>query len=132
MYELRFGEKPPQRRSIEQLRVSKVPVCAKPINYWPNVVSHEGGTTPDWDKSDLANRCFSAANACLYGITEAAVLAAGYAPAVGFIHTGSPFLLFMTLPTCLNLRVVPIAFQIAARQPSQPTEQFDLRVAIIS
>jgi len=34
--------------------------------------------------------CLSAATACLYGITEAAVLAAGYAPAVGFTHTGKP------------------------------------------
>ena len=44
----------------------------------------------NWDNSDMLNRCVSAANACLYGITEAAVLAAGYAPAVGFIHTGKP------------------------------------------
>jgi CRISPR-associated protein Cas1 len=39
---------------------------------------------------DMANRCISSATACLYGITEAAVLTAGYAPAIGFIHTGKP------------------------------------------
>ena len=38
--------------------------------------------TSDWDKGDLPNRCLSSATACLYGVTEAAVLAAGYAPAV--------------------------------------------------
>jgi CRISPR-associated protein Cas1 len=43
-----------------------------------------------WESGDLPNRCLSAATACLYGITEAAVLAAGYAPAIGFIHTGKP------------------------------------------
>lgn len=44
----------------------------------------------EWGSGDVVNRCVSAATACLYGITEAAVLATGYAPAVGFIHTGKP------------------------------------------
>lgn len=38
----------------------------------------------------MPNRCISAATACLYGITEAAILAADCALAVGFIHTGKP------------------------------------------
>ena len=38
----------------------------------------------------MPNRCLSAATACLHGLTEAAVLAAGYAPAIGFLHTGKP------------------------------------------
>ena len=44
----------------------------------------------DWDSSDRVNKCLSAATSCLYGVTEAAVLAAGYAPAIGFIHSGKP------------------------------------------
>lgn len=31
----------------------------------------------DWEKGDVVNRCISAATSCLYGISEAAVLAAG-------------------------------------------------------
>ena len=45
-----------------------------------------------WGSGDLPNRCLSSATACLYGICEAAILAAGYAPAIGFIHTGKPVL----------------------------------------
>ena len=30
----------------------------------------------------------SAANACLYGVCHAAIVAAGYSAALGFIHTG--------------------------------------------
>lgn len=41
-----------------------------------------------WDWSDPLNRALSAANACLYGICHAAILTAGYSPAIGFIHTG--------------------------------------------
>ena len=94
MYELRFGEVPPTRRSVEQLRgiegarvrktyellAKRYGVKWKGRRYDPK----------DWEKGDVSNRCISAATACLYGITEAAVLAAGYAPAVGFIHTGKP------------------------------------------
>jgi CRISP-associated protein Cas1 len=34
------------------------------------------------------NRALSTANSCLYGICHAAIVAAGYSPALGFIHTG--------------------------------------------
>src|ERR1700721_806106 len=44
----------------------------------------------EWSTADVVNRCLSAATAALYGVTEAAVLAAGYAPAIGFLHTGKP------------------------------------------
>ena len=94
MYELRFGEAPPQRRSVEQLRG----IEGARVRRMYQVLARQHGLrwerrnydTQQWDASDTANRCLSAATACLYGITEAAVLAAGYAPAVGFIHTGKP------------------------------------------
>lgn len=42
----------------------------------------------DWYYADPVNRALSAANSCLYGISHAAILSAGYSPALGFIHTG--------------------------------------------
>jgi len=42
----------------------------------------------DWALSDPVNRALSAANSCLYGICHAAILSAGYSPALGFVHTG--------------------------------------------
>lgn len=41
-----------------------------------------------WGTSDPINRALSAANSCLYGVCHAAVVSAGYSPALGFIHTG--------------------------------------------
>ena len=77
---------------------------------------------PDnWDRSDLLNKCVSAANACLYGITEAAVLAAGYAPAIGFIHTGKPLSFVYDVADLFKFdTVIPVAFQIASRKPPEP------------
>ena len=41
-----------------------------------------------WETADPINRALSAANSCLYGICHAAIVSAGYSPALGFIHTG--------------------------------------------
>ncbi len=125
MYALRFGEPAPERRSVEQLRgiegvrvrkmyqalAVKFRVKWEGRNYDPEA----------WGKGDLPNRCLSGATACLYGITEAAVLAAGYAPAVGFIHTGKPLSFVYDIADLVKFEtVVPIAFQIASKVGPQP------------
>jgi CRISPR-associated protein Cas1 len=70
----------------------------------------------------------SAATACLYGITEAAVLAAGYAPAVGFIHTGKPLSFVYDIADVFKFdTVVPIAFKVASKSPRHPER--DVRLA---
>ncbi len=128
MYAMRFGEESPARRSVEQLRgiegarvretykliAKKYGVEWKARNY----------DTQDWDKGDMPNRCLSAATACLYGVTEAAVLAAGYAPAVGFIHTGKPLSFVYDVADIYKFEtVVPVAFRIAAKNPHSPEQQ---------
>ncbi len=68
----------------------------------------------DFDAGDDANRCLSVANHCLYGICEAAILAAGYAPAIGFIHTGKPLSFVYDIADLFKFTVsVPIAFKVA-------------------
>ncbi|MCJ1883214.1 CRISPR-associated endonuclease Cas1, partial [Pseudomonas nitroreducens] len=77
---------------------------------------------------DLPNRCLSAATACLYGVAEAAVLAAGYAPAVGFIHTGKPLSFVYDIADIYKFdTVVAVAFQVAARQPREVEREVRLR-----
>lgn len=131
MYAMRFGEEPPARRSVEQLRgiegarvretykliAKKYGVEWKARNY----------DTEDWNKGDMPNRCLSAATACLYGVTEAAVLAAGYAPAVGFIHTGKPLSFVYDVADIYKFEtVVPLAFKIAAKNPGNPEREIRL------
>ena len=131
MYAMRFGEEPPQRRSVEQLRgiegarvremykriAAKYGVEWKARNY----------DTQEWDKGDLPNRCLSAATSCLYGVAEAAVLAAGYAPAVGFIHTGKPLSFVYDVADVYKFEtVVPVAFRIASRKLPKPEQEVRL------
>jgi CRISPR-associated protein Cas1 len=131
MYELRFGERPPERRSVDQLRGiegARVRELYKRIARQYGVTWKARDYDPErWDASDLPNRCLSAATACLYGITEAAVLAAGYAPAVGFIHTGKPLSFVYDVADIYKFdTVVPVAFRIAARGPSNAEQEVRL------
>ena len=60
-------------------------------------------------------------------MTEAAVLAAGYAPAVGFIHTGKPLSFVYDVADVYKFEtVVPVAFRIAAKNPPNPEQQVRL------
>ena len=124
MYQVRFGEPSPERRSVEQLRGiegARVRELYKGFARqfgipWErrNYDRHE------WDSADLPNRCLSSATSCLYGIVEAAVLTAGYAPAVGFIHTGKPLSFVYDIADLFKFEtVVPLAFRIAAKQPKE-------------
>ncbi|MBV5272583.1 MAG: type I-E CRISPR-associated endonuclease Cas1 [Lamprocystis purpurea] len=131
MYELRFGEAPPERRSVEQLRGIE---GARVKKTYANLATRFGVDwkgrhydATDWDSSDLPNLCLSAATACLYGISEAAILAAGYAPAVGFIHTGKPQSFVYDMADIVKFdTVVPVAFKIAAKKPAQPEREVRL------
>lgn len=131
MYALRFGEEPPQRRSVDQLRGIE---GARVRETYKRIAAKHGVTwkarnydTNEWNKGDLPNRCLSAATSCLYGVTEAAVLAAGYAPAIGFIHTGKPLSFVYDVADVYKFEtVVPVAFRIAARNQGNPEQQVRL------
>ncbi len=132
MYEVRFGEPAPARRSVEQLRG----IEGVRVRETYKLLAREHGVDwrarnydrQQWDAADVPNRCLSAATSCLYGITEAAVLAAGYAPAVGFIHTGKPLSFVYDIADLFKFEtVVPVAFRVAARKPHQPER--DVRLA---
>lgn len=125
MYAMRFGEEAPSRRSVEQLRGIEGARVRRTYQLLANQFgvkwSGRDYNPESWDASDLPNRCLSAATACLYGVTEAAVLAAGYAPAVGFIHTGKPLSFVYDVADVYKFEtVVPVAFKVAASQPQIP------------
>lgn len=120
MFRRRFAEEAPSRRSIEQLRgvegarvremykliAQKYGVEWKNRNYDRNA----------WGAADIPNRCLSSATACLYGLSEAAILAAGYAPAIGFLHRGKPQSFVYDIADVWKFEtVVPAAFETASR-----------------
>lgn len=119
MYAHRFAEEAPQRRSIEQLRGME---GARVRETYRRLAAEHGvdwrGRSYDfkqWRAADVPNQSLSAANACLYGLTEAAILAAGYAPQIGFLHSGNPRAFVFDIADLVKFEtVVPAAFRIAA------------------
>jgi len=127
MFSMRFGEPAPERRSVDQLRgiegarVKRLyELLATQHRVKWNARRYEVG---DFHAADLPNRCLSQATACLYGLAEAAVLAAGYAPAIGFLHTGKPLSFVYDVADVFKFEtVVPVAFKVAgeAERRSRP------------
>lgn len=125
MYEMRFNEilsedySVEQMRGIEGARVRKLyEILAERVGIKWNGRYYD---YTDWDVGDVQNKCLSSATSCLYGVTEAAVLAAGYSPAIGFIHTGKPRSFVYDIADLFKFEtVVPVAFRIAALNPSNP------------
>ena len=120
MYRVRFDERAPMKRSIDQLRG----IEGARVRRSYDLLAKQHGVRwkrrrydpRDWDASDVPNRCLSAATACLHGLAEAAVLAAGYAPAIGFLHTGKPRSFVYDIADLWKTRtVIPEAFRIAAK-----------------
>lgn len=92
MYEIRFPEKLDATLTLQQIRGKE---GARVRDAYARA-SRETGIEwngreykrDDWSSADPVNRALSAANSCLYGVCHAAIVAAGYSPGLGFIHTG--------------------------------------------
>lgn len=92
LYEARFqgpldaGLTLPQIRGMEGIRVRESYARASRETGVPwHGRSYRRG---DWGAADPINRALSSANSSLYGLCHAAIVAVGYSPALGFIHTG--------------------------------------------
>jgi CRISPR-associated protein Cas1 len=120
MFAIRFGEFAPERRSVDQLRG----IEGARVKRLYELLAQKNGVVwrgrnydrTDWGTGDIPNRCLSAATACLYGLTESAILAAGYAPAIGFLHSGKPLSFVYDIADLFKFEtVVPVAMQVAGQ-----------------
>jgi CRISPR-associated protein Cas1 len=128
MFELRFHEKPPERRSVQQLQGIE---GARVRAMYKNLAQQYGVPwkgrkydVNDWEAGDTINKCLNSATSCLYGVTEAAILAAGYAPSIGFIHTGKSRSFVFDIADIIKFEtVVPVAFRMAKKHPHANAER---------
>lgn len=128
MFEIRFGEKPDANLTIHQLRgLEGVRVRSLYEEYAQQYRVRWEGRKYDphnWSASDLPNKCLSAGNSCLYGVVEAGILAAGYSPSLGFLHTGDPLSFVFDIADLFKFEtVVPAAFEVAGQRPVHPERQ---------
>ena len=128
MYAMRFDEPIDRAATMEQIRGregARVKTMYQRIA--AEVGIHWAGrryNPNNWAAADLPNRCLSSATACLYGVVNAALISAGYSPALGFIHIGKPLSFVYDIADLYKPDLaVRIAFDVAAQQPPQPDRE---------
>ena len=119
IFRLMFGEEAPPRRSVEQLRGlegAKVKQILRDLTATHGISWNGRNTSGDHDAVSLA---ISTATAALYGLSEAVILALGYSPAIGFVHSGAPRSFVFDLADTVKFRsVVPLAVKLVAASPN--------------
>jgi CRISP-associated protein Cas1 len=116
MYQMRFTDVIPLHAGIEKIRgmegarVRKIyQECS--LKY---KVKWEGRNynQESWNYGDPINRALSAANSCLYGVVHAAILAAGFSTAIGFVHTGKQLSFVYDIADLYKTETsIPVAFE---------------------
>jgi CRISP-associated protein Cas1 len=128
MYEMRFRDPLSPELDLGQIRGKEgARVRATYTRIAQEVGIHWTGrlyNPNQWAEADLPNRCLSAATACLYGVVNAALISAGYSPALGFIHTGKPLSFVYDIADLYKPELaVRIAFLVARKNPKQPERE---------
>ena len=124
MYAMRFQESLPEGLSLRQIRGmegARVRAAySKASEAYGVPWSGRGYNRRDWNQSDPINKALSAANACLYGVCHAAIVALGYSPALGFIHTGKMLSFVYDVGDLYKIDLtVPLAFEETAKGSHQ-------------
>ncbi|MFN0095623.1 MAG: type I-E CRISPR-associated endonuclease Cas1e [Dehalococcoidia bacterium] len=124
LYRMRFGNEPigdygtlQQLRGREGIRVRAAYERAAKVYG----VTWRGRAykASEWTNADPVNRALSAANSCLYGVCHAAIVAAGYTPALGFIHSGKMLSFVYDIADLYKTEIgIPAAFRAAAEGPT--------------
>lgn len=122
MYRMRFAEDLDPALTVEQLRGMEGVRVRETYAKWSRDTgldwtgrSYDRGS---WNKADGVNRALSCANSCLYGLCHAAIVAAGYSPGLGFIHTGKQLSFVYDIADLYKVELtIPLAFQMAKAAP---------------
>jgi CRISP-associated protein Cas1 len=132
MYEHRFGELTTENASLQQLRglegqrmkalyrlhAEKAGIGRFKRNYDPD----------SWEQQDPVNLALSAANACLYGVVHAALLAMGCSPALGFVHTGTQHSFVYDIADLYKAKLtIPLAFSLNSERNPEGAARRKLR-----
>lgn len=132
MYAMRFPGEDVSRQTMQQLRGREGARVKRVYR------EHATRTGVEWKgrkyrkgapfaAGDDVNRMMSAGNACLYGLTHAAVVGVGASPGLGFVHTGSALSFVLDIADLYKAEyVIPLAFDLVAENL---TEERDMRLA---
>jgi len=131
LYQLRFSGKLDLSLTIRQIRGME----GIRVREAYSRIAHETGVAwlgrsyrrDQWNNADPLNRALSTANSCLYGICHAAIVSAGFSPALGFIHIGKMLSFVYDIADLYKTEItVPVAF----RATSEGKDELERRVRL--
>lgn len=119
LYQLRFAETFDPGLSLRQIRgmegVRVRDAYARASRETGVPWSGRSYRSDKWRDADPVNRALSTANSCLYGICHAAIVSAGFSPALGFIHTGKMLSFVYDIADLYKTEItIPAAFRAVA------------------
>lgn len=119
MYAMRFPHGLDDGLSLRQIRGKEGARVRDTYAHWSKETGVEWSgrhyKAKDWTRADPINRALSAANSCLYGIAQAAIVATGYSPGLGFIHTGKMLSFVYDIADLYKAEItIPAAFRCTA------------------
>jgi CRISPR-associated protein Cas1 len=121
MYRMRFTEDLDASLSLEQIRGmegARVRDAYARLSRTTGVPWSGRSYDGEWSSATPVNRALSTANACLYGLCHAAIVSTGFAPGLGFVHTGKSLAFVYDIADLYKVDVtVPLAFRCAADGP---------------
>ncbi len=129
MYEMRFPDPLDAGLSLQQIR-GKEGIRVRTAYAQASAASGiewkgRSYQRDSWQQADPVNRALSAAHSCLYGVCHAALVSAGYSPALGFIHTGKMLSFVYDIADLYKADLtIPLAFRAAA----EADEKLETRV----
>lgn len=132
LYEMRFEDELSPKLSLQQIRGKE---GARVRDAYAEMAQLTGveWTGREYERGNFAkaspiNRALSTANACLYGVCHAAIVAAGYSPGLGFIHTGKMLSFVYDIADLYKTDFsLPAAF-LAVSEPEAPMKTLEARV----
>ncbi len=131
LYQLRFPQKLEPTLTLKQIRgmegVRVREIYAKASRETGVPWSGRSYKRDKWQNADPVNRALSVANSCLYGICHAAIVSAGFSPALGFIHTGKMLSFVYDIADLYKAEItIPLAFKAIA----QGTEKLERQIRL--
>ncbi len=129
LYQIRFTEKLDPELTLQQIRGKEgIRVRETYARFSQETGVPWSGRSyrrDDWNNSDPVNRALSTANSCLYGICHAAIVSAGFSPALGFVHTGKMLSFVYDVADLYKTEVtIPAAF----KATTEGTDKLEQRV----
>lgn len=121
LYQLRFSDTFSAELTLQQIRGMEGArvrdAYARAAKEYKVPWSGRNYKRSNWANADPVNQALSSANSCLYGICHAAIVTAGFSPALGFIHTGKMLSFVYDVADLYKAEVtIPVAFKEAAKE----------------